>query len=113
HSTGAVRADQSLEVIDLRGADGGVAVIVGDKEFDGQAKTLDSGQLLDVHLETSVAINADRPASGRNGGANRRWQCKTHRAGAAGVEAALVRLDFQAEQENLDGEAGTAWRNDV
>src|ERR1700675_2663683 len=80
HSRGFVAANcRSAEEGRLRSADGSVAVIVQDEEFDGQVMLHDSRQLLNVELEPSVTVNADSATmSPRNRCSNAGWDCKTH-----------------------------------
>ena len=62
----------AAEVGLLRGADGGIAVVVQHEELDGKLKAVDRFKLLDVELEAAVAVDQRWSACGRDGDSRRR-----------------------------------------
>src|SRR5579864_7199774 len=60
-------------------------LVVDDDHLDRQPETVNRGELLDVHLETAIAGNAE-DAGVRLGQlhADRRWKSEAHRAQATG-----------------------------
>ena len=97
------------EVGCLRGADGGVAVVVEDEELDGELEAVDGLELLDVEHEAAVAIDGDDFAAGvGDGDGDGHGDGVAHGAEAGGVVEALRVQGGAGEEVDLDAGAGVA-----
>src|SRR5216683_163625 len=91
-----------FEVIALRSDDGCVCPIAQDEIFDRQLQALHRLQVLNIQLEATIAVDADRPAVvTRQTGADGSRQTSSHRAQAGRVHYPLPVLHSETLQEDI------------
>src|SRR5438105_9477315 len=102
------------EKVGLRGANGGVTVIVHDKKLDRQVQAGDGLQLLNVELKAAIAIHANgaAPSAGETD-ADAARNGVPHGAETGGMVNPLAGAGGAGEQKDLNGAAGTAGNHQV